>query len=74
MIMEKEFRLRQDDEFIKLGQLLKATGLCDSGVEAKIEIVNGNVKVNGITETQRGKKIKENDIVTYKNETIKITK
>ena len=41
------------DEYIKLGQLLKLAGLVDSGLEAKIEIVNENVKVNGNIEIQR---------------------
>ena len=45
-------RLRED--YIKLGQALKATGLVESGVEAKIVIQDGQVKVNGQTETQRG--------------------
>ena len=36
------------DEFIKLGQALKAAGLVESGVEAKIVIQNGEVLVNGI--------------------------
>mgnify|MGYP003322306504 CR=1 FL=1 len=35
------------DDFIKLGQLLKAANLVESGVEAKIEIQSGKVKVNG---------------------------
>ena len=35
------------DEFIKLGQALKLAGLVDSGVEAKIVVQNGEVKVNG---------------------------
>ena len=43
------------DDFIKLGQALKAAGLVESGVEAKIVIQNGEVKVNGATEIQRGK-------------------
>ena len=45
------------DEFIKLGQALKAAGLVESGVEAKLVIQDGLVKVNGQTETQRGKKL-----------------
>ena len=60
------------DEYIKLGQLLKLAGLVDSGLEAKIEIVNGNVKVNGNIETQRGKKIFPDDIVSFNDETIKV--
>jgi ribosome-associated protein len=60
------------DEFIKLGQVLKATGLVDSGVEAKIAIINGEVKVNGAVEIQRGKKLRNGDTVNYKGEEIKI--
>ena len=37
------------DEFIKLGQALKLAGLVGSGVEAKVVIQDGEVKVNGIT-------------------------
>ena len=48
-------RLRED--FIKLGQALKAAGMVDSGVEAKIVILNGEVMVNGEVEYQRGKKL-----------------
>ena len=35
------------DDYIKLGQLIKLAGLVGSGLEAKLEIVNGNVKLNG---------------------------
>ena len=47
--------LRED--FIKLGQALKAAKLVGSGVEAKIVILDGKVKVNGQVELQRGKKL-----------------
>ena len=60
------------EEYIKLGQALKAAGLVDSGVEAKIVILNGEVKVNGETETERGKKLRDGDIVSYQEEEIKI--
>ena len=45
------------DEFIKLGQALKAAGFVDSGVEAKEVITEGLVLVNGEVDTRRGKKI-----------------
>ena len=45
------------DEHIKLGQLLKATGLVGSGVDAKIVVQEGLVKVNGKVCYMRGKKI-----------------
>ncbi len=60
------------DEFIKLGQALKAAGLVDSGVTAKEVIQNGEVKVNGETDTRRGRKLYDGDMVEFMNQTIKI--
>lgn len=48
--------VRIKDAYIKLGQALKLAGLVGSGVDAKYVIQNGQVKVNGQVETQRGKK------------------
>ena len=62
------------DEFIKLGQALKAAGLVESGVEAKIVITEGEVLVNGEVEYQRGKKLYDGDVVTYDGESVKIVK
>lgn len=58
--------VRIKDDYIKLGQALKLAGLVESGVDAKIVIQDGQVKVNGCVETQRGKKLVENDEVSYK--------
>ncbi|MCR5419876.1 MAG: RNA-binding S4 domain-containing protein [Lachnospiraceae bacterium] len=60
------------DDYIKLGQLIKLAGLVGSGLEAKLEIVNGNVKLNGKTEIQRGKKVVPGDVVEYKGNSIKV--
>lgn len=60
------------DEYIKLGQALKAAGLVDSGVEAKILIQEGLVKVNGETDTRRGRKLKSKDVVEYNGNIINI--
>jgi len=68
----EEIKLRED--YIKLGQALKASGLVESGIEAKLVILDGKVKVNGRTELQRGKKLYPGDIVACQNETIKIVK
>ena len=62
------------DEYIKLGQALKACGLVESGVDAKIAIQNGLVKVNGEVELQRGKKLYDGDIVSFDGTDIKIVK
>lgn len=63
-------KLRED--YIKLGQALKAAGLVESGVDAKFVIQDGLVKVNGNIETQRGKKLVAGDIVEFDGEKIKI--
>ena len=55
------------DEHIKLGQALKLAGLVESGVDAKMIIQGGHVKVNGRVETQRGKKLVDNDEVSYED-------
>ena len=68
----QEIKLR--DEFIKLGQALKAAGVVGSGVDAKLVIQDGLVKVNGETEVQRGKKLYDGDVVTFEGETIHIVK
>ena len=60
-----EFKLRENEEFIKLGQLLKAANLVSSGIEAKIVIQNGEVKVNGEVDLRRGKKVVVGDTVEY---------
>ncbi|HAB59875.1 MAG TPA: RNA-binding protein [Lachnospiraceae bacterium] len=65
-------KLRED--YIKLGQALKAGGLVDSGVDAKFVIQDGLVKVNQEVEYQRGKKLVNGDIVEYNGEKIKIEK
>lgn len=62
------------DEFIKLGQAIKASGLVESGVEAKIVIQDGEVKVNGVVETQRGKKLFGGEVVEYNGSSILIKK
>lgn len=64
--------LRED--FIKLGQALKAAGLAETGVDAKIAIQDGEVQVNGETEYQRGKKLYDGDEVLYQGTVIHIVK
>ena len=66
--------IREDEEFIKLGQALKKASVVGSGVEAKIVIQDGLVELNGEVEVQRGKKLYDGDVVSYNGETIKIVK
>ena len=62
------------DDFIKLGQALKAAGLVESGVEAKEYIVQGLVIVNGEIETRRGRKLYDGDEVVFDGDKISIQK
>lgn len=66
--------IKLKEEYIKLGQALKAAGLVDSGVEAKFVIQDGLVLVNGNVELQRGKKLVDGDIVEFEGNQIKIEK
>lgn len=65
-----EIKIR--DEFIKLGQAMKLAGLVDEGSDAKFVIQNGEVKVNGETEYQRGKKLHPGDTFEYKGQTVSV--
>lgn len=62
------------EEFIKLGQALKAAGFVESGVEAKEVIQDGLVSVNGEIDTRRGRKLYDGDVVVFDGEEIKIEK
>lgn len=69
-----EISIREQDEFIKLGQALKKANLVSSGVDAKMVILDGLVTVNGKTELQRGKKLHDGDVFEYNGETVKVIK
>lgn len=62
------------DEFIKLGQALKAAGFVESGVEAKEVIQDGLVLVNGEVDLRRGRKLYDGDVVSFDGEQIEIKK
>lgn len=59
------FHLRAGEEFIRLGQVLKAAGFVENGGQAKEVIQDGFVSVNGEVETRRGCKLYPNDVVSY---------
>ncbi len=65
-------KVKLRDDFIKLGQALKAANLVESGVDAKNVIQEGLVSVNGETDTRRGRKLIVGDIVDFNGEQIKI--
>lgn len=54
---------------IRLGQFLKLADLVQDGFEAKMRIQNGEVMVNNLTETRRGKQLNHDDKITIDGET-----
>tara|TARA_A100001015_G_C15003708_1_gene719725 strand:+ start:499 stop:717 length:219 start_codon:yes stop_codon:yes gene_type:complete len=69
---EQEYIL--NDDFIELSQLLKVSNLVSSGGEAKLFINDGKVKVNGIIETRKKKKLYNGDQIQFQETTIKLIK
>lgn len=65
-------QIKIKDDYIKLGQALKLSGMVGSGVEAKIVIQDGQVLVNGEVEIQRGKKLHPGDIFSFNGEEAQI--
>ena len=66
------------DEFIKLGQALKAAGFVESGVDAKyaieeVVIQDGEVKVNGEVDVRRGRKLHPGDCFEFEGNEVKVT-
>ncbi len=49
---------------IRLGQFLKLANLVQDGFEAKLRIQNGDVLVNNIIETRRGRQLHHLDKIT----------
>jgi ribosome-associated protein len=68
--MYKEIKI--EAEYIKLDQLLKMADFVQSGGHAKLMIQDGMVKLNGIKEYQRGKKIRVGDIVEFQGDKVKV--
>ena len=68
---DTDFLLR--GEHITLDALLKATGLTPSGGAAKMLIAEGAARVNGETETRRGRKLRAGDEVTVGETVVRLT-
>lgn len=58
---------------IRLGQFLKLSNLAETGGHARDLIEAGDVAVNGMVCTQRGKQLSAGDTVTAHGETLRVT-
>ena len=65
-------RITINEEYIRLDNLMKFSGLCDTGGRAKYLIQNGEVKLNGEVCTMRGKKIRGGDRVEYQGRKVEV--
>ena len=65
-----EFAVR--GEYIQLDQLLKATGLAQSGGEAHTAVEDGQVKVDGKPESRKRAKLRPGQRVSYQGQTVNI--
>ena len=59
-------------ETIRLSQLLKLANVVQDGAEAKFRIANEEVKVNGVVETRRGRKLRTGDQIEFDGEVYKV--
>ena len=71
MVHVEEFSAK--DGMIRLGQLLKAAGLVDTGGEAKLRLADEQVSVNGEVETRRGRQLHPGDVVTLGSDSVRVT-
>jgi ribosome-associated protein len=60
----KKFQLGEN-EYIELNKLMKAVDVVSTGGEANIRIMNGEVKLNGATVSEKRKKIRVGDKIVY---------
>ncbi len=65
-----EFHLR--GEFVELNQLLKLTGVCDSGGAGKALVAEGAVSVDGKVETRKTAKIRAGQVVEVGDAQIRV--
>lgn len=60
-------------EMIRLGQLLKLTGVIDSGAEVKAFLATEPVWVNGEPEARRGRQLHPGDVVRVGDHELRLT-
>ena len=67
-----EFELEGRD-YIELNNLLKVTGLCDSGGRAKSLVADGLVRVDGQVETRKRCKIRTGQMVEFEGQQVQVS-
>lgn len=62
----------EERETIDLQDFLKLSGLVETGGEAKFRVQGGEVRLNGVVETRRRKKLRRGDLVEYAGERLRV--
>ena len=65
--------IKIEGDMIRLGQLLKLSGLADSGAEARQLLLAGAVTVNGEPEERRGRQLHRGDVVAAGGHSVRVT-
>ena len=68
----KKFKLKPDEEYIELNNLLKVLSWVGTGGEAKARIDDGEASVNGEKEMRRRKKLRSGDVVMFAGKEVTI--
>ncbi len=64
--------MSEENQTIRLGQFLKWVGAVPTGGQAKLVIQGGQVKVNGLLETRRGRQLVSGDLVTFQGKNYEV--
>ncbi|MBD1940325.1 RNA-binding S4 domain-containing protein [Microcoleus sp. FACHB-68] len=64
--------MKKNENIIRLNQFLKWQGIAETGGQAKLMVQGGEVLVNGIIETRRGRQLVSGDLVTVGGETFEV--
>jgi len=67
-----DFSIREGEEFIPLVQLLKVTQVANSGGEAQMLVVEGQVLLNGVVDFRKRAKIRPGDVVSVLDVEIRV--
>lgn len=71
-MIKKTVQIKITTEYITLGQFLKLADVIESGGEAKSYLASHEIKVDGISENRRGRKLRTNNIVELENKVFEI--
>ena len=69
-MQQHEFRLNSD--YVELNQLLKLTGVSQSGGAGKMLVAEGNVRVDGLVELRKTCKIRAGQVVSLQGVRINV--